>query len=127
MTNELNYLENIILEYLRTRFKFSTKKQDYKIFNNKRYASLPPSELKEKFGLSPYQQRNILKRFESLKLLSVKLGKSRSRYFTFDDLNSLDIEYLKLDARQKILKLDDLRKLIYINEVLDKIDEVIHD
>jgi hypothetical protein len=121
MNKELNFLEKLVFQYLNDNFNTCISKQEYKIFNNKRYASLPSFILKEQFDLTNYKQRKILNKFVESGLISTKFGQAKERLYSFDESETLEIIYYKKEIRHKINKIKNIKTLQHINNLLEKI------
>lgn len=121
MTEELNYLEKVVFQYLNDNFNACISKQEYKIFNDKRYVCLPCSTLKEQFDLTNYKQRKILNKLVMFGFISTKFGQARERFYSCDSPETLENINLKKEIRHKINKIKDIGLLKHINNFLEKI------
>ena len=117
--HNLKFQENIIYEYLKDLYSIQTQKknQNYKFFDNEIYVFIPIEYLKV-FNLTPFKQREILKKLEDLGLIKCKFGQSRARYFKIVPLE-LQNKREQIMNRLKKLDKDDLDKILKICESED--------
>ena len=112
-----NYLEETILKYMTKYFKEQIKLQNYKI-DDVRWVKFPIEELEQYYDLSPFQQRNLIKKLN----IRTKLGRSREKYFTLDTLNTLKTNEIKEEIIKQIKSIDNLEFLIQIKRLLKEAD-----
>lgn len=109
----LKLQENVILEYLK-EFYLANIRNNYKYFNNDKYVYLPIEYLRI-FNLTPFKQREILNKLESLELIECKFGQAKARYFR---VLSSELQNKKEQIMKNLKKLnsDTLDKLLKICE-----------
>ena len=112
----LKFQENIIYEYLKDLYSTQTQKknQNYIFFDNEIYVFIPIEYLKV-FNLTPFKQREILKKLEDLGLIKCRFGQSKARYFKIVPLE-LQNKREQIMNRLKKLDKDDLDKILQICE-----------
>lgn len=108
------YLKEAILQYMTKHFKEQVNLQNYKI-DEVRWVKFPIKELKQHFDLSPFQQRNIIKKLN----IRTKLGRSREKYFTLDTLNTLKTNEIKAEIIKQIENINNLKLLKFIKKQLE--------
>ena len=114
--------KEIVYEFLRKLFKKKTSnaEQEYTIFNNIRYVELSTQTLKKEFEISPFKQRNILNELLLENKIHIKLGHGRTRYFSLDKSEMVNIIHLREDILRKLKSTSDLTILGKIKDLLQE-------